>query len=118
MDPTRREFFVRTGCAALGMAAFQAGLDKLGLISAYARPAAADYRALVCVFLGGGNDGNSMIVPLDAYPRYLDLANLSGVRIDLDNADACAAFTVRNVGLFQRHTVLDYARAAAHPRRP
>ncbi len=64
-----------------------------------------------------GADG-TMIVPLDAYPRYLDLANLTGVRIDLDNADACAAITVRNVGLFQRHTVLDYARAAQHSRRP
>ncbi len=26
----------------------------------------ADYKALVCVFLNGGNDGNSMIVPSDA----------------------------------------------------
>jgi uncharacterized protein (DUF1501 family) len=72
MERTRREFLIRTGCAALGMAAFQAGLQKLGLMSAYARPSAADYRALVCVFLGGGNDGNNMIVPLDtaAYNAY------------------------------------------------
>ncbi|HEY7111818.1 MAG TPA: DUF1501 domain-containing protein [Thermoanaerobaculia bacterium] len=84
MDRTRREFLARTGCAALGMAAFQAGLDKLGLISAYARPAAADYRALVCVFLGGGNDGNSMIVPLDAtgYQAYSDARTGSGLALD------------------------------------
>jgi uncharacterized protein (DUF1501 family) len=66
MDRSRREFLKRTGCAALGMAAFQAGFDKLGLMSALARPSAGpDYRALVCVFLSGGNDGNNMIVPLD-----------------------------------------------------
>jgi hypothetical protein len=60
----------------------------------------------------------TMIVPLDAYPRYLDLASLAGVRIDLDTVDACAAITVRNVGLYQRHSVLDYARAAQRPRGP
>ena len=31
-----------------------------------------DYRALVCVFLYGGNDGNNMVVPVDA--RYADYA--------------------------------------------
>jgi uncharacterized protein (DUF1501 family) len=32
----------------------------------------SDYRALVCVFLFGGNDGNNMVVPLDAagYASY------------------------------------------------
>src|SRR5213078_2157758 len=30
-----------------------------------------DYRALVCVFLFGGNDAHNMIVPLDSrYPAY------------------------------------------------
>lgn len=34
--------------------------------------AGSDYRALVCVFLFGGNDGNNMLVPMDAagYARY------------------------------------------------
>jgi len=31
---------------------------------------ASDYRALVCVFLYGGNDGNNMVVPYDDYPSY------------------------------------------------
>jgi uncharacterized protein (DUF1501 family) len=30
----------------------------------------ADYRALVCVFLYGGNDGNNMVVPYDDYASY------------------------------------------------
>jgi len=34
-------------------------------------PAADDYRALVCVFLFGGNDGNNLLVPTDArYTTY------------------------------------------------
>jgi uncharacterized protein (DUF1501 family) len=31
---------------------------------------ASDYRALVCVFLYGGNDGNNMVVPYDDYASY------------------------------------------------
>jgi uncharacterized protein (DUF1501 family) len=40
-------------------------------MSAYAQTT-ADYRALVCIFLFGGNDGNNLIVPLDtsSYDAY------------------------------------------------
>ncbi|MFG6468510.1 DUF1501 domain-containing protein [Roseateles sp. BYS87W] len=38
---------------------------------AQSAPAAGDYRALVCVFLFGGNDGNNLLVPADArYTAY------------------------------------------------
>jgi uncharacterized protein (DUF1501 family) len=40
-------------------------LPGLSLMNAYAQ-AANDYRALVCVFLYGGNDGNNMVVPVQA----------------------------------------------------
>jgi uncharacterized protein (DUF1501 family) len=46
------------------------GAGSLGNLLLGAKPAhAADYKALVCVFLYGGNDGMNMIVPSDA-PRY------------------------------------------------
>lgn len=47
-------------------------------------------------------DDGALIVPLDASPRWLTLKHIKGVRIDLDNASACTAFGVRNMGLFQR----------------
>ena len=36
--------------------------------------AATDYRALVCVFLFGGNDANNMLIPNDTagYANYLN----------------------------------------------
>jgi uncharacterized protein (DUF1501 family) len=37
-------------------------MPGLSLMNAYAQ--AADYKALVCVFLYGGNDGNNMVVPV------------------------------------------------------
>ena len=65
---SRRDFLVRTTCAGLSAAAAQASLTKLGLMNLYAKPSApTDYRALVCVFLDGGNDSNNMVVPTDSY---------------------------------------------------
>jgi hypothetical protein len=47
-------------------------------------------------------ENGTLIVPLDAYPRWLTLEKVKGLRIDLDNAEACASISVRNVALFQR----------------
>lgn len=47
-------------------------------------------------------DNGTLIVPLDASPLWLTLKKLKGIRIDLDNASACSAFSVSNIGLFQR----------------
>ena len=85
MDSSRREFLIRTGCAALGAAAFSAGLKQFGLVSALAAErAVGDYRALVCVFLAGGNDGNNTIVPLDAtgYAAYSGVRSSSQLALD------------------------------------
>ena len=54
----------------LGQAAALAGASALPLQAAPL--AGSDYRALVCVFLYGGNDGNNMVVPTDSagYAAY------------------------------------------------
>ncbi|HTB87217.1 MAG TPA: DUF1501 domain-containing protein [Steroidobacteraceae bacterium] len=61
----------RTFLAHAGALAGSAALGQLGLLAANAAPA-NDYKALVCVFLYGGNDANNMIVPLDTagYANY------------------------------------------------
>lgn len=64
MAHTRRDF-LRTAACALGGAALASTVESFGLMDAYAQ-GGSDYRALVCVFLNGGNDGNNMVVPLDA----------------------------------------------------
>ncbi len=69
MSTSRRDFLRASACA-LGGVAMASTFDSLGLVNAYAQ-AATDYRALVCIFLSGGNDGTNMIVPLDAeYNQY------------------------------------------------
>ena len=56
-DPGRRQA-LRQVCAALGVGA----LSSLAPIAAHAQ---SGYKALVCVFLFGGNDGMNMVVPHD-----------------------------------------------------
>jgi uncharacterized protein (DUF1501 family) len=58
---TRRDFLKHstlTGAARLGALA---GLARFGALNAFAQ--APDYKALVCIFMFGGNDGNNLIVP-------------------------------------------------------
>ena len=51
------------------------------MISALAQTGATDYRALVCVFLNGGNDGNNMIVPYDDYAAYNAVRSAAGLAV-------------------------------------
>ena len=65
---SRREFLHAT-CGAVGASAMASTVWDLRLINAaYAQQAAAatDHKALVCLFLFGGNDANNLIVPTDA----------------------------------------------------
>lgn len=61
---SRRSFLQKTGLVAA-----MTGLGRLGLINAHAQSAPPDYKALVCIFLLGGNDGHNMVVPLNG-PDY------------------------------------------------
>lgn len=75
-----RRDFVRMGCCTAASFGLSAAIGRLNLIHAYAAGAATDYRALVCIFLFGGNDANNMIVPFDnaGFQNYTKLrANLA-----------------------------------------
>jgi uncharacterized protein (DUF1501 family) len=63
----KRRCFLQHAGALAGTAA----LGQLGAFAAHAA-SASDYKALVCIFLYGGNDTNNMIVPLDTagYANY------------------------------------------------
>ncbi len=67
---TRRQFLRDAGCG-LGAAALLSAFDRFSRLDAAVSPeAAADYRALVCIFLYGGNDGNNTVIPYDDYALY------------------------------------------------
>ncbi len=79
--PSRRDFLRRACCAAVGSTSVVSALTQLRTIGAVAAASAgmaraaavpSDYKALVCLFLSGGNDGDALIVPTDAssYAAY------------------------------------------------
>ena len=69
-DLTRRKF-IGNACAAVGATGLLSALAQLRMIGAVAGDAArttsgsSDYKALVCVFLYGGNDSNNVVIPYD-----------------------------------------------------
>src|SRR5437764_3076438 len=79
MANSRRDFLRNTACA-LGGVALASTVERLGLINAYAQTGAAtDYRALVCVFLNGGNDCNNTVVDINQFASYNNVRNASGL---------------------------------------
>ena len=55
-NPSRRNFLRSASFATV------AGLSRFGLMNALAQ-GASNYKALVCIFLFGGNDSHNMVVP-------------------------------------------------------
>ncbi len=71
---TRRSFLSRAGYAGVGAAAATHAIRDLRLIGSAmaAQGPVTGYKALVCMFLSGGNDSNNWIVPTDntTYTNY------------------------------------------------
>jgi uncharacterized protein (DUF1501 family) len=73
----RRRWLARTGLGGGATLAAALGAGSLGNLMTMRPAHAADYKALVCVFLYGGNDGMNMIVPTDS-ARYAQYAGVRG----------------------------------------
>jgi uncharacterized protein (DUF1501 family) len=72
MGVNRRSFIRYAALTAAGSAA---GLRPFGALNSLAQ-SATDYKALVCVFLFGGNDANNTLIPFDT----TGYANYSSIR--------------------------------------
>lgn len=73
---TRRDFIRQASCAAVGTMALTNTLRDLRLInSAIAANDVTGYKALVCIFLSGGNDANNWVVPTDT-TTYADYSSI------------------------------------------
>jgi len=62
MNANRRQVLRAMGASAL--------VPALASMTRHVHAQAAPYRAMVCVFLYGGNDGNNTVVPYDDYGNY------------------------------------------------
>jgi len=90
MAQSRRDF-LRTSACALGGLAMASSFDTFKAVHAMTPLAASDYRALVCVFLNGGNDGNNTFVDLGQYSSY---AGARGVDLTISQASFLAVSPV------------------------
>ncbi len=80
MAQSRRDF-LRTSACALGGVAMASSLETFQVVHALTPQAASDYRALVCVFLNGGNDGNNMFVDLNQISTYNNVRSADGLAL-------------------------------------
>lgn len=98
MTLTRRQFLLRSA-GTLGAAALTS-LGQLARIQSYAQ-SGGDYKALVCIFLGGGNDGNNTVIPaVDTLPAGQRYADYSAVRSGPGLAIAQSALRLINPRTF------------------
>jgi uncharacterized protein (DUF1501 family) len=80
MEMSRRQFMRTAACAAVGTTALVSTVWDLRMINAaiaQSTTAFSDYKALVCLFLYGGNDANNMVIPTDT-PTYTQYATGRG----------------------------------------
>jgi uncharacterized protein (DUF1501 family) len=91
MKNDRREF-LKSSCKALSMVAAATQLRHFGAISALAQKTVeadpeVEYKALVCIFLSGGNDSNNVVVPNydEGYNQYAAARAAQGLAIPRAN---------------------------------
>ena len=85
----RRGFIRQALCATVGTAALSNTIRDLRFISAamaQSSPAITDYKALVCVFLQGGNDANNLVIPTIP-AEYANYAAIRTPALALPNTD-------------------------------
>jgi len=91
--PTRRRFIGQC-CAAVGSTGVLSALAQMRLMGAVASPgttltsagvAEPDFRALVCLFLNGGNDANNVIVPRDGSAFNAYASARGGLAVNRDD---------------------------------
>ena len=106
---SRRQFIGQANCAAVGTASLLSSLLSLRLTAGAASASNfTDYKALVCLFLNGGNDSFNMLVPRQqsAYNEYeqvrggvggtglaIPRANLHQITSSLQNTSAGAGYS-------------------------
>src|SRR5204862_1453080 len=78
---SRRDFIRQAACAAVGTAAMTSAIRDLRFMNAaVAQGTPSDYKALVCIFLAGGNDSNNLIIPT-IQSEYDNYATLRGTNL-------------------------------------
>ena len=89
MHNSRRSFLATASMAAAGNAL---GFRPFGMLNALAQTT-TEYKALVCIFMFGGNDANNMLIPFDTagYGNYSTVRGATCVAAENPAAAGAAA---------------------------
>jgi len=99
---TRRDFLRQSACATLGVTGLVNALAQTRLMAAaLSQNPANGYKALVCLFMQGGNDSNNMVVPMGTDDMRTDYEAGRGV-LALDKT-ALKPITISDNAAFQKH---------------
>lgn len=115
LRPARRRFLADSGRLALAAGVLPMGIDLAGLAraaQAATTNGASDYKALVCLFMLGGNDHDNTVVPYDApsHARYAAIRSAGGGR-----AIALARTALESTALTPRTPLPGGRQYALHP---
>src|SRR5450432_1017205 len=101
MRPDRRKFIKNTICAALGGASVYSALGQMRLLQAagiHSNYQFNDYKALVCVFMYGGNDSFNTVVPISGAARTAYAATRPGLALSAASLKVLNHPTGSNLG--------------------
>lgn len=116
--PARRHFLkLSTRLATLGLTGLGLGPARSWFVPDAAAAPVNDYKALVCIYLFGGNDNNNLIVPVDTarYTQYQTIRAglaLSGTGLLAPIADGAGNPFALNSNLTELNTLFGMGRAA------
>lgn len=120
-SPNRRTFLRQAACAALGATALVNTISCLHLTSAALAQGASkdDYKALVCIFLTGGNDANNLLIPAGSAASDPLRADYEYGRGNLAIADVDNGLVIpASTRAFMKHFGTYKPLMAAHPSAP
>jgi uncharacterized protein (DUF1501 family) len=96
----RRSFLQRGACAALGLSGLTAQLFNVRMVQAALQQRSfSDYKALVCLFLYGGNDNGNTVIPYAGGPQNYSFYQNTRANLVIPQADlANTIITPSNAG--------------------
>jgi uncharacterized protein (DUF1501 family) len=87
MTAISRRTFLNLSAQTLGVVGMGGGLGRFNRLYAAVVPP-EDYKALVCIFMMGGNDGNNVVVPMKTHSQtYEDYFRVRGTTLGLAQKD-------------------------------
>ena len=79
-DRSRREFLLKSTLLSASTVAAPFAMNLFSMNTAFASQYLGDYKALICLYLGGGNDHNNTVIATDtnSWNGYLAARNIGG----------------------------------------